>query len=157
MSKQQKKCALCGKELKGLDALANNTVFGRDFCTGCYGYVSILCKTPDDLGRYTIDDLKARYARDACELCGKKLEGPLAATHKKFVRDGLICKDCEKLLRPYYEVGAGEKGGALVANVISAAFALVTDSALTDTFAAQDPMELATVNELRTAYEAACR
>lgn len=153
MQKTHEMCALCGKELKGLKNVIKYNFLGKDLCGECYGYAVLFCKEPGDLERYSIDDLKVLYHRDTCDLCGGSITGKPPAAHKKFVRDGVICKKCEKLLRPSYPVDPDDKKDAAISNVISSLFAVITDTAGNmNTYAADDPMESAGIEDLKIKY-----
>ncbi len=55
-------CTYCGKELSGLKHIKNVTYFelyGLEFCFECYGYAAMFCTSPDDIDRFTIEELKA--------------------------------------------------------------------------------------------------
>ena len=140
--KKERICALCGKKLRGF---IRYETLGSEFCADCYGYVVLYCKRPQDVHRYSIDDLKKMHRKDTCDLCGKKV----AQTNKKYVADGMICKECEKSLRPFYPIDDEEKKAALILNMISSGIAIATDTTGTmTTYDVDDPMELVTIHEL---------
>ena len=120
------------------------------FCGSCLGYVQLYCKTPEDLERWTIDDLKALHKKKDCDLCGKTVN----YYHRLCVSDGIICEDCTKLLRPLYKKDAADIAAAAAANVIGLAveFAFDAPGAL-GYCEADDPLKKSTVAELKEKYD----
>ena len=144
MARTVRICGLCGKEYK---SWYRYQVFNIDFCSGCYGYVLHFCKTPEDVQKRTIDELKALYKKKTCDLCGEKV----SRFRRKYVQDGVICKDCEHLLRMYYNNNA-EKCAAVISNALILALSFALETAL-DGCGVDDPMERATIAELKKLYE----
>ena len=144
MLRTVKVCGLCGKEYK---SLFRYQVFNIDFCPDCYGYVMHFCKTPEDVQKRTIDELKALYNKKTCDLCGEKV----SRLRRKYVQDGVICKDCENLLRSYYNNNA-EKCAAVISNALILALSAALETPL-DGCGADDPLEHATIEELKAIYE----
>ena len=151
MAKRQ--CYLCGKEIKGLKSLIHLKKFDKELCGDCYGYVCLYCRKPEDLERYTIEDLKAIHNKNVCDLCGKKAN----SLQKKYLKDGMICGDCVKLLRPYYKKekkDASEGAGAVATTVVTGAVEFLLDApGAFGTTPAEDPMDKASIEELRELYQ----
>ena len=160
-------CAMCGKSLKGFSGLFAQKHLNMRFCFKCYGYVAYNCKTPEDVERYKSvgwnglkgrDALKAFYAKDTCDLCGRTVDKriSLKKADYKFVSDGLICADCEKLLRPYYPIDPSEVKATWTVNafsiLIDTVLSLVTSTALDPfgTVDVEDPMKNASIEELKS-------
>ena len=137
-------CGLCGKEFKNI---FRYKMFDMDFCMGCYGYVNQFCKSPEDVKRRTKDELNALNKKNICDLCGEKVP----TIHRKYVYDGMICNKCVHILRAYYNNNA-EKCAAFISNALILALSITLDAAL-DGCGADDPMERASIEELRKIYE----
>ena len=145
-------CALCGKKMNGIKHIKGITyfeLFGKELCPNCYGYATLLCKNPEDLERYTINDLKAIYERDSCDLCGRKI-GRADKMNVLYLKDGVVCKNCLERLRPFFVIDREEKAAAAILNAASAVANTLADTAGTmTTFSADDPMEKASISELK--------
>ena len=145
-------CALCGKEMKGVKHIKGVTyfeLFGKELCFDCYGYASLLCRNSEDLDRYTIDDLKAIYERDRCDLCGEKI-GKVNKMNVLYVKDGVVCKNCQERLRPFFAIDSNEKAATGILNAVSAVANTLADTAGTmNTYRSEDPMEKASIRELK--------
>ncbi len=147
MSSSPKTCTMCGKKIRDFFHFRH---LGRMFCGSCLGYVQLYCKTPEDLERWTIDDLKALHKKKDCDLCGKTV----SMYQKVYVADGMICEECSKFLRPQYKKDAAEIAAAAAVNIISVAVELALDSPGALGYCeADDPLKKATVAELRERYE----
>ena len=148
-------CTYCGKELSGLKHIKNVTYFelyGREFCFECYGYAAMFCTSPDDIDRFTIEELKAICNHDDCDICGKKAGKTIAG--RMYVRDGMICTDCVKNLRPFYAIDPDEKKAAAIVNAVGMAVIAAADLNVTpETVEANDPLKMATISELKEKYE----
>ncbi len=162
-------CAMCGKSLKGIGGLFAQKHLNMKFCYKCYGYVAYNCKTPEDVERCKTvgwnglkgrDALKAFYEKDTCDLCGRAVDKgiSLKKADYKFVSDGMICADCEKLLRPYYPIDSTDVKATRIVNAVSiavdTALSLATDTALDPlgTVDVEDPMKNASIEELIKYY-----
>ena len=145
-------CALCGKEMKGVKHIKGVTyfeLFGKELCFDCYGYASLICKSSGDLESYTINDLKAICERDSCDLCGKKI-GKTDRMSVLYLKDGVVCKNCQERLRPFFAIDREEKVATGILNAASAVVNTLADTAGTmNTYSVDDPMEKATVRELK--------
>ena len=91
--------------------------------------------------------MKALYKQKTCDLCGEKV----SRFRRKYVQDGVICKDCEHFLRSFYNNNA-EKCAAVISNALILALSVALETPL-DGCGADDPMERATIAELRAIYE----
>ena len=168
-NRRSQTCAMCGKSLKGFSGLFAQKHLNMRFCFKCYGYVAYNCNTPEDVEHYKTvgwnglkgrDAIKAYYAKDTCDLCGRTIDKSISLKKAgyKFVSDGLICADCEELLRPYYPIDPNEVKATRIVNtlsiVIDAALSLVTGAVLDPfgTYDVNDPMKNANIEELKSHF-----
>ncbi len=166
-NRRNQTCAMCGKSLKGFSGLFAQKHLNMKFCSQCYGYVAYNCKNPEDVEYYKSvgwnglkgrDAIKAFYAKDTCDLCGRTVDKgiSLKKADYKYVSDGMICADCEKRLRPYYPIDPADVKATGIVNAVSiavdTALSLATNTALDPfgTVDVEDPMKNASIEELKS-------
>ncbi|MBQ3842772.1 MAG: DUF4428 domain-containing protein [Ruminiclostridium sp.] len=99
--------------------------------------------------RRTIDELKALYEKKECDICGNKV----SALDKIYVHDGMICRNCEKLLRPYFKIYSAEHAATIAVNVVNAAINIAFDNTVMDMCEADDPLKKSDIASLKEIYE----
>ena len=145
MKEQKQICGICGKKL----GLFHYKALDGEICATCFGSVVLFCKE-NEIPKSSVEYLRSMKEKDTCELCGTRLSN----AGKKYVSDGLICKKCEKKLRPLFPDHA-EKAVSFGVNAIGAALDILTNStSFTGGFSIPDSIESASIKELQELYRA---